>query len=150
MNRAQALALTSKIEATWNNGRSWPATRSDAWIEALEPLDEGTAGTAFARLRATHPELPSVAVFIQTVKSLNTIDGGSRHDVCGYCDDTGWVETQPYAIAAEVYTGNEPCGHCTAGSITRQSAMWANAKPRDFISGAEAARLIAARLPGAA
>jgi len=95
MDRAPALTLLSRIEQTWTTGNPWPAARQDAWLEAIETLDEGVAGTAFVRLRAEHPEsAPSIALYLATAKALTVRDGGSPLEPkCGWCDDTGWVQT---------------------------------------------------------
>lgn len=144
MDRQPAIALVSRIEATWSDGRAWPQSRIDAWLEALESLDEGAAGTAFARLRSSHPTCPTVPLFIQTCKAISTTHRDPLHRDCGWCDDTGWVETAPHESAGTVYSGVKPCPNCGEGRARASSETWTQSKPRRFVSDAEAARLIAA------
>lgn len=98
MERIAALALASRIEATWSD-RPWPQARSGEWINALETLDEGAAGTAFVRLRASGREHITIAAFVTAVKAIQGDDTGTTSSplaACSACDGTGFVECADY------------------------------------------------------
>lgn len=128
MERTAALALTSRIEATWSNTKPWPGSRCDAWIEALCEVDEGAAGTTFARLRATHPDPPSIAHFLATARTLTTTDGGTR-DKCPDCGDMGWVDAPTFVKRGVPYSAVQPCQRCTHGEQAARSTTWTNRSP---------------------
>lgn len=71
------------------------------WVQALLPLDEGTAGTAFIRLQRTLEHAPTIAKFIATCNSLHTAtnDPYRSEPKCPRCDDNGsigvWLTTHP-------------------------------------------------------
>jgi hypothetical protein len=144
MERSAALPLVSRIEATWSTGHPWSGQRCDEWIDALLTLDAGSAGTAFARLRLTHADCPSIATFVQTVKALHTTDASNRPKECGWCDDSGWTETPRHTARGVVYTGWEPCTHCSEGREREVSETWTKSPPRTFVTDPEAERLVAA------
>jgi len=94
MERVAALALASRIESTWSD-RPWPQARSSEWIDALESLDEGAAGTAFVRLRASGRDTITIAAFVTAVKSIQGDEGSGRVlEKCSKCDGTGWVQVE--------------------------------------------------------
>lgn len=133
MDRVSALTLAGKIESTWFE-RSWPQAKSAEWIDALETLDEGAAGTAFARLRAAGGQTITIAQFISATKAVQPHDGGNRpgHQRCPACDDSGWVEApdriEPGPIVdgerSEIrYSQQQPC-RCPEGRRRADSAVW--------------------------
>lgn len=129
MERTAALALTSRIEATWSNGRPWPGSRCDAWVDALADLDEGAAGTAFVRLRNGNPEPPSIAQFLATTRSLRTTDASAEKIECGECDSTGWVAGPDLICNAGTdreYRNSQvkPCPRCVYGQQATRSTAW--------------------------
>lgn len=145
MERSEAIPLVSRIEATWSTGNAWPPARCDEWIDAMRSIpDAGTAGTAFARLRGTHTDCPSIAVFIQTAKALHMTDASNRPKECGWCDDSGWTETARHQAMGVVYTGWEPCSRCSEGRAREVSETWTKSPVRDFVTDTDAERLIVA------
>jgi hypothetical protein len=143
MERAAAIALVSRIEATWSTGKPWIGARADEWIDALMALDEGAAGTAFARLRSSHPDAPNIATFMAHARAVTTTDP-STVEKCGWCDNTGWTQTADHVKAGVVYSGVEPCTHCPEGRAREVSETWTKAPLREFITDTEAERLSAA------
>lgn len=89
MTPAAAESLAVRISQTWP--KSPPV---DVWAEDLAQLDEGTAGTAYARLRREiDGQALTIARFLAVARSLRITDGGTaRPAPCARCDDTGWVE----------------------------------------------------------
>lgn len=140
MTRDEADALAKRIINCWRGGPPL-----DEWRDELEHLDAGTAGTTYARLKRSIDHAPSIARFMAEYNSLHTSDGGTRAP-CRYCGDSGWVQRlwKQWAIGASVYTGAEPCSECAAGKTAAASRTWLESKPRDFITDAEADRLVAA------
>lgn len=132
MDRTAALTLAHKIESTWFD-RPWPQAKATEWVDALETLDEGAAGTAFARLRAQGGQGITIAQFISATKAVQPFDAGNRPDrtPCAQCDDTGWVEaddwTDPKIVKPDGepmrYSQVEPCV-CREGRARRESAAW--------------------------
>lgn len=86
MTPAAAVALAHKIVQTWTGG-----PKEAIWAEELEELDEGTAGTAYARLRRECEHCPSIAKFIAEYRALRTPHNVDKPE-CVWCDGTGWVE----------------------------------------------------------
>ncbi len=134
MDRTAALTLAGKVEATWFN--RLPPAQLNVWIEALCDLDEGAAGTAYARLRGRESNM-TVARFCAEVRSIRTTDGGTeRRPPCGACDDSGWIEAEPYVDTASVmangkhptYTQVKPCV-CREGRARENSAVWTEHHP---------------------
>lgn len=139
MNPAAATALATRILSTFNV----PPLRD--WEEELATLDEGRAGTAYARLRREHQhKWLSIAQFLEVYRSVSTVDGGNREDKCGRCDGTGWVETPRHQFRGVAYTGVQPCPYCSEGQRREVSETWTKSPERDFITDAEADRLIQA------
>lgn len=132
MERTAALALTSRIEATWSTD-GWPQSRYSEWIDALESLDEGAAGTAFVRLRASGSASMTIAQFVTAVRALHTVDGGTRPDPCGACSDSGWIEAEDYIEdnggQPITYSQVKPCA-CREGKARSESAVWRQDHPR--------------------
>lgn len=105
------------------------------WEEVLLDLDAGTAGTAIARLTRTHERRwLSPAEFLGAYRSLDTKDPGNRPKRCDSCDDSGWVEAEPFTRDADsehprTYTAWEPC-RCPEGRSRRASSVWRD-RPSD-------------------
>lgn len=108
MERVAALALTTRISNTWTE-QPWPGARIDTWIDALLPLDEGRAGTTWARLRGTEQRCPSIAAFLAQYSALTT-DRPEHHPDCPICDNHGWEYlTHTDADGIERVQGVRPC-----------------------------------------
>lgn len=111
MNHEAADALAKRIINTWRGG---PPLQD--WVDTLDPLDEGTAGTAYIRLRNENENAPSIAVFMRQYRSLETATTAPiRQDSCplNRCASDGWI-TASFTADGRPYTGVEPCG-CPAG-----------------------------------
>lgn len=134
MERAAALVLAGKIETTWF-GRLANA-QLDAWIDALCQLDEGAAGTAYARLCGRVEKL-TIAQFLIEAKSVRTHDGSKpRGEPCPHCSDSGWVEAPDFTVEDATYNDKpvtysavQPCS-CREGSARAGSAVWLESNPR--------------------
>jgi hypothetical protein len=124
MKRQEAEDLAARMSRTWKGGP--PA---DVWLEELEQLDAGPAGTAYARLRRESTRAPSVAEFIKTYRSVVTVDGGTAvGETCEVCDGQGWVEAEPLyrnadRLGEQPYFQVRPCD-CAEGDRRRQSSVW--------------------------
>lgn len=132
MTPAAAEALAVRISQTWP--RSAPV---DVWVEDIADLDEGAAGTAFARWRREETRPPSIAEFRSKALSLRTTDAGNRPDPCRACSDSGWVEApdrlEPGPIVdgerSEIrYSQWQPC-RCPEGRRRADSAVWRENHP---------------------
>ena len=137
MTPAEADELGKRIINNWRGG---PPLAE--WREELAELDAGKAGTAYVRLRRTLEHAPSIARFIAEYKSLDT-DDASTKDKCGWCAN-GWTETQRHLAHGHPYYGWQPCNRCNEGRANETSEAWTKSPIRQFISDAEADRLIAA------
>ena len=120
--------LAKRIINTWRGGP--PITE---WREQLTQLDEGQAGTAFARLRGQLDNAPSIARFMSEYRSLHT---ASADDKCGDCANSGWVpielpngDTAWYEHNGQQYTGAKPC-RCRHGQTAAASKTWTEATRR--------------------
>lgn len=88
MNTDTAKVLAVRIASTWHGGPKIPE-----WVEYLAALDEGTAGTALARLIRSEEHSPSIAKFNATYKALHTASRAEHdHPGCDWCDSTGFVD----------------------------------------------------------
>ena len=131
MEPSAALVLAGKIETTWST-RPWANAKGRDWAEALESIDEGAAGTAFARLRNNHPREPSIAEFMGVVGSIKTI-GPRDLTHCAECGNSGLVQADDIVIEAEtrsgvaaeprVYSAVKPCT-CAEGRQREGSAVF--------------------------
>lgn len=113
MDRNAALTLTARIKSTWTE-QPWPNNRIELWVDALEQLDEGAAGTTWARLRDTEERCPSVATFVATCRNLRTTPPEQYAD-CRICENHGWeylLEDDDQGI--ERVLGVQPC-RCPRG-----------------------------------
>jgi hypothetical protein len=66
MTHDEASALAKRIINTWHGG---PALAE--WVDALQTLNAGTAGTAFVRLRDNNETPPSIARFKATCRAIH-------------------------------------------------------------------------------
>lgn len=138
MTPTEADALAKRIINCWHGGPNIAD-----WRDALEPLDAGRAGTAYARLRNERDHAPSIKAFRDTYNALDTHDGSIRK--CAECVDSGWVDVvSRFEHNGLAYTGAEPCKRCPTGKTAASSNLWQQAPRRQFITDAEAERLIAA------
>lgn len=111
MTPEASLALAQRVLNTWRGG---PPLQE--WVDALDPLDEGTAGTAYIRLRNSSETSPTIAAFMRIYTNLATASTRPiRQDSCplGRCPGDGWVRHERI-IDKRTYTAVEPCG-CPAG-----------------------------------
>lgn len=88
MEREPAQSLAKRIGLHW--GSQLTASQVAYWAEELEALDEGAAGTAFARLK-TSAHRPTLGQYLEVYKSLNTHDASTRKPPCKDCADTGLI-----------------------------------------------------------
>lgn len=113
MERTSALGLASRMMNTpgWDTPK-WPEAKFNLWVEELETLDEGAAGTAWVKLRRTHNHCPTIAEFRAATTALNTHDRSTREATphCTVCDGHGWAHID-HADADGQPTGShaEPC-----------------------------------------
>lgn len=125
MDRTTALALTSKIEGHWSRGRSWSNTRTSAWTDTLEALDEGVAGTAIARLKIQFVDRePSPAEFMAIARRVNLVDGSTpRPSNCPQCEGAG---TLPHAYTrhGHRYSGEKPCDCHEGRQVAERFHRW--------------------------
>jgi hypothetical protein len=91
MTPDEATALAKRIINTWNGG-----PRLDEWTDALAHIDEGTAGTAFVRLRSQSEHAPSIARFIATCRAIHPHEPNTQPAWTG----TPIPRDDPRAIAA--------------------------------------------------
>jgi hypothetical protein len=111
MTPAEADALAKRIINTWRGG---PPLRE--WIDTLQPLDAGTAGTAYIRLRGTSDQAPTIARYTAVYASLHTKPPNDTTHTCERCTD-GWITTD-YTNNNRPYRGVILCT-CTTGQRNR-------------------------------
>ena len=88
MDRIAALTLFGRIKGHW--GLRPARQAEDAWLEMLERLDEGVAGTTYARLqRGT--ATPDPASFQRAATTIAGPATNHRLTHCELCHDSGWV-----------------------------------------------------------
>lgn len=88
MRPEEARRLADRISQHW--GGRLTHSQVDYWAEELGPLDEGAAGTAFARLKAS-AHRPTLGEFLEQYKTLNVRDGSTPRPQCDTCSNTGLV-----------------------------------------------------------
>lgn len=159
MNQQTAYALVQRIQNYWGHAIN-PAAQTD-WLDVLDRLHEGTAGTALQRLIATQPDrAPSIAQFLAAYRALDTASIHQRID-CGTCGGDGWRKAHPPECPDP---SREDCGHncpltachCDAGGPNRDVLRRINEhrpKPRPVVvadpMAAARGRAIAERAQGA-
>jgi hypothetical protein len=137
MTTTEADELAKRIINTWRGGP--PLTE---WRDELLPLDAGQAGTAFARLKRTLENAPSIARFLAEYRSLQMHDASNPDDKCPECSNSGWVACfRQYENKGEVYSGARPCAECGHGRVAAQSQTWQRAPHREPVSDARLAEL---------
>jgi hypothetical protein len=87
MTPAEATDLAKRIINVWRGGP--PLSE---WVDTLEPLEAGAAGTAFIRLRRDEVDAPSIARYHAVYRSLHT---GEHDQRCPRCQGDHWVELAP-------------------------------------------------------
>lgn len=95
--------------------RTWPKMNipPGEWEDALRPLDAGTVGTAFVRLRDNSKYPPTIAEFMDAYRALGrTGPGGPRTD-CDACGGDGF-NTRLQLIHSVIYEVQVAC-RCGAG-----------------------------------
>lgn len=120
MTHSEARDLAVRIRETWTGG----GPSVDVWIEELEPLDAGTAGTTLVRLRREEERAPSIAKFLATYRALATPHNVDRPK-CELCDCTGWVQTDDLLHGdpdngGQVYSQVVPCLACEYGAQAKR------------------------------
>ena len=111
MTPAAAADLAVRFAQMWP--RHIPARE---WEEELVGLDDGAAGTTFARLKRDSERPPTIAQFYAVYRTLNTTDASTaRRPDCGHCENHGW---KPALDQAGHEHGVEPC-HCQHGDDRR-------------------------------
>ena len=122
MNQQTAYALVQRIQNYWGHAIN-PAAQTD-WLDVLDRLHEGTAGTALQRLIATQPDrAPSIAQFLAAYRALDTASLHQRID-CDTCGGDGWRKAHTPECPDP---SREDCGHncpltachCDAGDPNR-------------------------------
>jgi hypothetical protein len=117
MTDDEARALATRIIDTWPTG-----PKAYIWRDALRPLDYGTAGTAYVRLRKlVTTGAPTPGRFEDEYRALHTpATDPTPTAVCQTCDGSNWVECTDDRRHAR-YTHNWdtcgchaviPCGEC--------------------------------------
>lgn len=119
MNHQAADALAKRIVGSWRSG---PPLQD--WVDTLDPLDEGAAGTAYIRLRNEHEgdRAPSCATFRKMYHSLETAATAPiRQETCplNRCAGDGWI-VGVFTAEERTYEGVEPCG-CPVGRNNEQA-----------------------------
>jgi len=117
MTPEQAKNVVRVMAAAWPDG-TWNDTAVRIWTDDLTDLDEGTAGTALARLRKTWRATgkqthPSLSEFMDTYKAVDTYRPPERHD-CDRCDGTGWEYTTTADASGNQWPAVAPC-KCSNG-----------------------------------
>lgn len=102
-----ALTLVTRLKNYWATNMTNDVEND--WLNELERLHEGTAGTALQRLIASHPDkAPSIAQFLATYRGLDTASQHTPND-CRRCTGDGWIKSHgPDCTEPE----HEDCGQC--------------------------------------
>lgn len=118
MTPTEADRLAKRIINTWQGAPPLPE-----WADTLEPLDAGTAGTAYIRLRNDSDATPTIARYMAVYRSLDTKRPDSApHRGCTACgrqdgpypsNGDGW-NTVEYERNGRTYRGAIPC-NCPLG-----------------------------------
>ena len=106
-----------QIGETWSGG---PAPM--VWADALATLEPGRLQATYLKLRRTAKSCPSIATFRDAFYEL---DVGPTEEIpdCALCDNTGWVEGEPFVSAGHEYGGARPCA-CDHGRQRERSKAW--------------------------
>lgn len=123
MDRIAALNLAQRVRQHWSHVH-WKSADEDAWVDMLEQLDEGQAGTAVLRYIAANPERPSPATFLGLHRSLNT-HNAIRED-CSHCGGDGLASVHrddcPGRDHADCTCNAMTwCRHCRTGEARRKT-----------------------------
>ena len=102
----------------------------NVWVEVFidSELDEGTCGTAIARLTREHQHRwLSIADFLAVYRTLDTKRPEQSPD-CPHCDSCGWVQANDRIEHAGTdherrYTTVKPC-RCPVGKQAERSSAW--------------------------
>lgn len=86
MRRETAAELALLISQTWPRG----GIATYIWEQTLVDLEDGRAGTAYARLKVSSERAPSIAAFVAVYESLATHETALRV-WCSACDGSGQV-----------------------------------------------------------
>lgn len=90
MDRADALPILERIIRHW--GARLSQGQHDHWMDTLEALDPGIAGTTYVRLQKKSDRCPSPAEFLAEYRTLQTYDASKpRPAHCEACGGTGLV-----------------------------------------------------------
>lgn len=111
MNRESADALAKRII---NSSRGGPPLQD--WVDCLDELDEGTAGTAYIRLLNNVEPPWSVKRYMEAYHALQTAaTRPPRQEQCplGRCPGDGWQRLE-FVENGKPYEGVKPCD-CPAG-----------------------------------
>jgi hypothetical protein len=122
MNVGEASDLAVRIHQTWRNGPT-----ADVWEDELRTLEFARACTTYVKLRREKTTAPSVAEFVKTYRTVNTIDGSNYAPTCETCSGVGWVTGPDFVDRGHTYTSATPCT-CEAGRRASNSTIWKEAQ----------------------
>lgn len=109
MTPAEAHTLVQKIQHTWGN---LPPSSQDDWLDTLERLDAGAAGTALARLRKSRTDMPTLRDLRNEYRAIDTASQHQHHN----CDTCGYDGLKHYHRTDCPEPHREDCGHnCPVG-----------------------------------
>lgn len=89
MDRMDALPILERIIRHW--GARLSSGQHDHWMDTLETLDAGVAGTTYVRLQQKTDKLPSPAEFLAEYRTVAPYDATHRAPQCEACCNTGLV-----------------------------------------------------------
>lgn len=142
MDRLDALPILERIVRHW--GARFSAGQHDHWVETLEKLDPGTAGTTYVRLQKKSDRCPTPAEFLAEYRTLRTYDPTQRATHCEHCDGTGVVTDLDHPAhwtgPADTMPGH-PDGYCECNVVTWcQSCDDGRTRARDMLARIDAQR----------
>lgn len=130
MRPEDARRLADRISQHWG-GRLTPS-QLEYWAEELGPLEDGAAGTAFARLKASSHR-PTLGEYLEVYRSLVVHDAGNPAPACSVCSGSGLVTDTNHPAHWPGDRSTVPvlpdgvCG-CNVGTWCRQCAEGGKAR----------------------
>lgn len=117
-----ASVLAARITTAWESHTA----SSSEWANALEQVTEGSAGTVFARLKRTQPNVaPSIVAFIsmcapdRPTAPAAPAPANLPREACHRCETTGWAPVLRWDdTGVERVVGTAPCS-CSNGDRVR-------------------------------
>lgn len=143
MDRLEALPILERITRHW--GARFSQGQHDHWVETLEQLDPGTAGTTYVRLQKKSDRCPTPAEFLAEYRTLQVYDASKpRQAICANCDGTGVTtdldHPHHWTGPADTMPGH-PDGYCECNVVTWcQSCDDGRTRARDMLRRIDAQR----------